>query len=135
MSMIGKWKIKSISTFDPEVGLKALTLDEIKALPEGEEKDELMEMANVIFSISETEMVIATPISADQIEAAKAEGAEVTDDGCVVVQRSAVKVEDGVFYYDSETEGTIMGEKIDSWQKLELDENGDLVLNPLMVFE
>ena len=31
--MTGKWKIKTISTFDPEVGLKTLTLDEVLAMP------------------------------------------------------------------------------------------------------
>ena len=39
MSLTGKWKIKSLATFDPEVGFKKLTVDEILAMPEGEDKE------------------------------------------------------------------------------------------------
>lgn len=133
--MTGKWKIKTISTFDPEVGLKTLTLDEVLAMPEGEEKAELMQMANVVFIITEDKFTVTTPIPADQIEEAKASGMTVTDDGLGIMEEYQVKVEDGIYYYLTNTTGEIMGESIDPWQKMELDENGNFVFNPLMLFE
>ncbi len=133
--MLGKWKMKYLATFDPEAcEMKRLTVDEVLAMPDGEEKEELMEMAHAVMEITETSLRILIPIPADQVEEAKAAGAPVTEDGFVITQQSAVKVEDGVYYYDAEMRGEIMGQEIDSWMPLACDEAGDLSLNPMMTF-
>ncbi len=133
--MIGKWKIKHVAKFDPECGFKKLTMDDILALPDEEEREELLDMCNVVLEITETSFRILQPIPAEEIEEAKAEGIEVTDDGFVVAQNSQVKVENGVYYYNSADEGEIMDEEIDGWEELRCNEDGDLELNPMMTFE
>ena len=98
MTLLGKWKMKYLATFDPEAcEMKRLTVDEVLAMPDGEEKEELMEMAHAVMEITETSLKILIPIPADQVEEAKAAGAPVTEDGFVITQQSAVKVEDGVY--------------------------------------
>lgn len=135
MSLTGKWKIKSLATFDPEVGFKKLTIDEVFAMPEGEDKEELVKMVNVMVNITDTKLSMLAPIPADLLEEAKAEGVPVTDDGFGIMEEYDVKVEDGVYYYKTNTTGEVMGEEIDPWQELTLDEEGGLSLNPMMTFE
>lgn len=132
--MTGKWKIKALATFVPEEGLKKISLDEVNALPDGPEKEELLSIAKAVLDISETKMSTLMAIPADQLEAAKASGAPVTDDGYIVMEECEVKVENGVFFYKNSTQGSIMGEEIDPWQKIELNADGDFELNPMMTF-
>ena len=135
MSFTGKWKIKSLATFDPEVGFKKLTVDEILAMPEGEDKEEFMKMVNVMVNITDTKLSMLAPIPADQLEEAKAAGVVVTDDGFGVMEEYDLKVENGAYYYKTSVTGEVMGEEIDPWQELKLDEEGGLSLNPMMTFE
>lgn len=134
--MNGKWKMKYLATFDiEEGGFKKLPVADVFAMPEGDEKDELMEMANAVLEITDTSLKIMVPIDPNEIEEAKAAGAPVTDDGFVIAQQSVVKIEDGVYYFDSEMQGEINGEEIDSWQPLACNDDGELELNPMMTFE
>lgn len=134
MSLTGKWKIKSLATFDPEVGFKKLTVDEILAMPEGEDKEEFMKMVNVMVNITDTKLSMLAPIPADQLEEAKAAGVVVTDDGFGVMEEYDLKVENGAYYYKTSVTGEVMGEEIDPWQKIELNADGDFELNPMMTF-
>ena len=133
--MLGKWMIKYLATFDPDCGFKKLSVDDVALMPDGDEKDEFLKLSQTVMEIGETSLSILVPIPEDQIEEAKAEGAPVTDDGFVIAQQSAVKVENGVYYFDSEMQGEIMGEEIDSWQPLTPNEAGELEINPMMTFE
>lgn len=133
--MLGKWKIKTLATYVPGEGFKNLTLDEVAALPDGPEKEELLKLSVTVMELSETSLKLLAAIPAEQLEAAKAAGAPVSDDGCILIQETDVKVENGEFYYDGRTVGTVMGEDIDPWQKIVLDENGDFEFNPMMTFE
>lgn len=133
--MTGKWKIKTLATYVPEEGFKKLTLDEVFALPDTPEKEELLKLTSTVMEIDETTLKLLAAIPADQLEAAKAAGAPVNEDGCILIQETSVKVENGDFYYDGRTVGTVMGEDIDPWQKIVLDENGDFEFNPMMTFE
>ena len=135
MSILGKWKIYTVTTFDPEVGPKPLTYDEIMALPEDDPNAEMKEFAAAILEITEEALKVWLPIPEEQRAEAAEEGVFVNDDGYACIQEQPVKVENGEYFYDSGEEGEIMGEQIDPWKKIELDENGRFAFNPLMVYE
>lgn len=100
MEFLGKWIVKK-TMFPTEDGIKHLTKDELIAL--GIEED--LEMFDSVILINEggtVETLIQLP--ADQIEAAKADGAPVDENGCICVDSVAWKDENGQFLYEENGE-------------------------------
>lgn len=125
MTIIGTWKIKKVQVMQSDFSMKMCTFDEIRAtVPEEMQAEYLkMESTEIDFLPDGTVNTISY-IPKEQIEMAKAEGMEVTEDGRCVVESKAWKEENGEFFYFTGDEGEIMGEKISPYQKLEFNEDG-----------
>ena len=59
-------------------------------------------------------------------EAAK-HGVVVRDDGYAVIESTEWKEENGKLYYDTKIEGEVLGEKVDSFSEIPVDEDGCLL--------
>lgn len=100
MKFLGKWIVKK-TMFPTEDGIKHLTKDELIAL--GIEED--LEMFDSIILVKEDGIVeTLVQIPANQVEAAKAEGAPVDENGCICVGSAAWKEEGGEVLYEENGE-------------------------------
>ena len=100
MEFLGKWIVKK-TMFPTEEGVKHLTKDELIAL--GIEED--LEMFDSVILVKEDGIVeTLVQIPADQIEAARAEGAPVDESGCICVGSAAWKEENGQIFYEENGE-------------------------------
>ena len=100
MEFLGKWIVKK-TMFPTEDGIKHLTKDELIAL--GIEED--LEMFDSVIYVKDGGiMETLMQIPADQVEAAKAEGAPVDENGCICMDSVAWKEEDGNFFYEENGE-------------------------------
>ena len=138
MDIIGKWKLKKAGIFDPELGFRMKTVEEIMQMEDSEEIQQTKEMINTTMRINEDgtlQIRILVPESA--IEEAKAAGEEIPldEDGTAVVQEMPWKIENGEIFYKLEEDiEEIDGEPVDPWKKAEFDEDGLLVFF-MMAFE
>ena len=131
MNIIGKWNVKKVGIFDMEEGLLMKTLDELKAMEQTEEIAETLEMGSLTFMVANEETLkICMMVPAEAIEEARAAGEEVllNEDGSVTVQEMPWKEENGELFCLTSDEGEIDGEAIDSWQPLNIDEDGLLII-------
>ncbi|MBE6913084.1 MAG: hypothetical protein E7473_11235 [Ruminococcaceae bacterium] len=119
MNLFGKWIIKEVMTFGQN-GAEFKSIDEIKGSPMEEMYEEML---NTMLVISPESVDTYVPIAEEDIEAAKAEGATVTEHG-ILVQSAVVKEENGEYFYDTRTTGEIDGEEISPFEKLEIGEDG-----------
>lgn len=104
MSIAGKWKVKKIMSFDGEEP-RLITMEEFEAFPEKDE--EMAQMASSVLDITENgKLTMLIPIPKEAMEEAKAEGAEVTDDGFVVADRMEWLKRDDEYFCLSEGMGT-----------------------------
>lgn len=104
MSIAGKWKVQKIMSFGEE-GPQLITMAEFEAIPEKDE--EMAQMASSILDITEDgKITMMIPIPAEAIEEARAEGAEVTDDGFVIADRFEWLNRDGEYFCLNESMGT-----------------------------
>lgn len=137
MNIVGTWKIKKVGFFNPEVGFEMKTINEIMSMEETEEVIQAKEMIQTFLKVTEDGMMcISTVVPLEVIEEAKANGEEVplNDDGTVTIQKMPWKEENGELFYYAGGECEIDGESIDPWVKIELDEDGLLVMT-MMAFE
>ncbi len=127
MSIIGKWKVKKIMSFDEE-GPKLITMEEFEAIPEKDE--EMAQMASSVLDITEDgKLTMMLPIPKEAIEEARAEGAEVTDDGFVIADRFEWKQDGEALSCHNESMGT-------DPMPLKLDEEGCLeFMAGLLIYE
>lgn len=100
-------------------GMKQTPIEEIDT-----SDPDMAQMASSFLMISDEKIETCIQLPAEVIEEAKKEGAPVSDDGIMVVQTQPIKIKDGIAYYNDGTTGEIMGEEIDGWNQLKLDENG-----------
>lgn len=104
MSIAGTWKVKKIMSFAEEEP-KLITMAEFEAIPEKDE--EMAQMASSILDITEDgKITMMIPIPKEAIEEAKAEGAEVTNDGFVIADRFEWLNRDGEYFCLNESMGT-----------------------------
>lgn len=97
MDIIGKWIVKK-AMYPGEEGMLHLTKEEMIA--HGVDEDDLEMFGSVIEFKADGTVETKVQIPADQIEAAKAEGAPVDADGCIVVDSTTWKEEGGAYLYD-----------------------------------
>lgn len=135
MNIIGKWKIKEFrlpipfeernnASEDPSDVIRTYTPD---ALPDSEEFAEFAQMAKMIFEFApDGNLYTIIPIPEELYEQAKNEGAEIRD-GFAVIGSSQWKEQDSKFFYDSHTEGEVLGDKIDPFVEIKLLPDGCLL--------
>lgn len=68
------------------------------------------------------------PVPEEMVEQAKNEGMEIRE-GFAVIKSAAWKEQDGKFFFDSEIEGEILGEAVDSFMEIKVLPDGCLLYN------
>ena len=98
MEFLGKWRVKK-TMFPTDEGVAFMTKDEILATGQVDPDD--LEMFNGIMEVREDgTFVTLIQVPADQIEAAKAEGAPVDENGFICVDQTTWKEENGAYFYE-----------------------------------
>lgn len=124
MDIRGIWKIKELRMPTPE-GEKVFTPDNI---PDKEEFDDIARMMQCTTEFAEDGVLNTLLFVPEEMrEQAKAQGAVVRDDGYAVVESTQWKEENGKFYYDTKTEGEVLGEKVDPFAEISVTTDGYLV--------
>ena len=118
MEFNGKWIAATMLNFTEE-GMKQTPIEELDLAD-----TDMAQLASSFLIISDDKIETCIQLPAEVVEEARAEGAPVSDDGIMVVQTQPIKIKDGIAYYNDGTTGEIMGEEIDGWNQLKLDENG-----------
>lgn len=125
MNVIGKWKVKELSFPTPK-GIITYTPDN---LPEGDNADEITMMLMSRYEFTEDGfMNTLMRVPEDKIELAKSQGAEIDEDGYAAIESTTWKEKDGKFYYDTKVEGEVLGETVDPFAEIPVDENGCLTI-------
>ncbi len=125
MELIGKWKVKEL-LFPTGNGMVSYTPEN---LPEGDNADEIimMLMSRVEFT-EDGFMNTLMRVPEDKIELAKSQGAVIDADGFAPIEQTIWKEKDGKFYYDTKVEGEVLGEAVDPFAEIPVDENGCLTI-------
>ncbi|HCD69240.1 MAG TPA: hypothetical protein DEQ68_01315 [Ruminococcaceae bacterium] len=125
MELIGKWKVKEL-LFPTGNGMVSYTPEN---LPEGDNVDEIimMLMSRVEFT-EDGLMNTLMRVPEDKIELAKSQGAVIDADGFAPIEQTTWKEKDGKFYYDTKVEGEVLGEAVDPFAEIPVDENGCLTI-------
>lgn len=127
MNIFGKWLVHDVIIFDEDQEVKHITVDEIKAMDDTEENADYKAMLNMVIVISLETMNTYLSIPEERIAEAKAEGLEITEYGALLESRE-LKKEDCAYFYDSGIDGEVGEEQVSPLVKLELDEEGLLVI-------
>ena len=127
MSIAGTWKVKKIMSFDEE-GPKLITMEEFEVIPDKDE--EMAQMASSILDITEDgTLTMMIPIPKEAVEEARAEGAEVTDDGYVIADKFEWLKRDDKYFCHNESMGT-------DPMPLKFDDDGGLeFMGGLLIYE
>lgn len=125
MDIIGKWKVKELRLPTPD-GVKVFTPD---TLPDSEDFEEFARLAHCLTEFA-SDGVVYTLMNVPEefAEAARSEGV-VFRDGMGVVGTTAWKEQDGKFFYDTQIQGEVLGNAVDSFAEIKVDENGCLLYN------
>ena len=125
MELIGKWKVKEL-LFPTGNGMVSYTPEN---LPEGDNADEIimMLMSRVEFT-EDGFMNTLMRVPEDKIELAKSQGAVIDADGFAPIEQTTWKEKDGKFYYDTKVKGEVLGETVDPFAEIPVDENGCLTI-------
>ena len=123
MDVLGVWKVKEVHVPTPD-GEKVFTPDNP---PEDERFEGAVEMMQYRTEFAEdgTLNTLMFVPEDKRCEAAK-HGAVVREDGYAAVESTVWKEENGKIYYDTEIEGEVLGEKVDSFAEIPVTEDGCL---------
>ena len=123
MDIRGIWKVKEVRMPTPD-GEKVFTPDNP---PEDERFEGAVEMMQYRTEFAEDGVLNTLMFVPEEMreEAAK-HGAVVREDGYAVVESTVWKEENGKIYYDTEIEGEVLGEKVDSFAEIPVTEDGCL---------
>ena len=123
MDIRGVWKVKEVHVPTPD-GEKVFTPDNP---PEDERFEGAVEMMQYRTEFAEdgTLNTLMFVPEDKRCEAAK-HGAVVREDGYAAVESTVWKEENGKIYYDTEIEGEVLGEKVDSFAEIPVTEDGCL---------
>lgn len=123
MDVRGVWKVKEVHVPTPD-GEKVFTPDNP---PEDERFEGAVEMMQYRTEFAEdgTLNTLMFVPEDKRCEAAK-HGAVVREDGYAAVESTVWKEENGKIYYDTEIEGEVLGEKVDSFAEIPVTEDGCL---------
>ena len=123
MDVRGVWKVKEVHVPTPD-GEKVFTPDNP---PEDERFEGVVEMMQYRTEFAEDGVLNTLMFVPEEMreEAAK-HGAVVREDGYAAVESTVWKEENGKIYYDTEIEGEVLGEKVDSFAEIPVTEDGCL---------
>lgn len=123
MDVRGVWKVKEVHVPTPD-GEKVFTPDNP---PEDERFEDAVEMMQYRTEFAEDGTLNTLMFVPEEMreEAAK-HGAVVREDGYAAVESTVWKEENGKIYYDTEIEGEVLGEKVDSFAEIPVTEDGCL---------
>lgn len=98
-------------------------------LPEGDCADEIvMMLTNRIEFTEDGLMNTLMRVPEDKLELAKSQGAVIDEDGFAPIEQTTWKEENGKFFYDTKVEGEVLGETVDPFAEIPVDENGYLTI-------
>ena len=123
MDVRGVWKVKEVHVPTPD-GEKVFAPDNP---PEDERFEGAVEMMQYRTEFAEDGVLNTLMFVPEEMreEAAK-HGAVVREDGYAAVESTVWKEENGKIYYDTEIEGEVLGEKVDSFAEIPVTEDGCL---------
>lgn len=125
MDIIGKWKVKEFHIPTPD-GMQVFTPE---TLPDEEEYEDFAQMVRTFFEFTpDGRLDTLMPVPEEMVEQAKNEGMEIRE-GFAVIKSAAWKEQDGKFFFDSEIEGEILGEAVDSFMEIKVLPDGCLLYN------
>lgn len=125
MNIIGKWKVKEL-LFPTPNGMASYTPEN---LPVGDHADEIIMMLMSITQFTEDGLMkTLMRVPEDKIELAKSQGAVIDEDGFAAIEQTTWKEKDGKFYYDTKVKGEVLGETVDPFAEIPVDENGCLTI-------
>ena len=123
MDVRGVWKVKEVHVPTPD-GEKVFTPDNP---PEGERFEGAVEMMQYRTEFAEDGTLNTLMfVPEDKRGEAAKHGAVVREDGYAAVESTVWKEENGKIYYDTEIEGEVLGEKVDSFAEIPVTEDGCL---------
>ena len=130
MKFAGLWKIKAAEQFDAaalklvEKPVEDILADE--SLDDGEKK---MLHAKFLFTEDgwvKTLFPIPEDMPKEEIDEMLASGEFELFENSLVIEKKAVKEEDGVVKFDSGTKGEVMGEAVDPWVEIKENDDGSI---------
>ena len=114
MNIIGKWKVKEL-LFPTPNGMASYTPEN---LPVGDHADEIIMLLMSITQFTEDGLMkTLMRVPEDKIE-----------DGFAAIEQTTWKEKDGKFYYDTKVKGEVLGETVDPFAEIPVDENGCLTI-------
>ena len=123
MDVRGVWKVKEVHVPTPD-GEKVFTPD---TPPEDERFEDAVEMMQYRTEFAEDGTLNTLMfVPEDKRGEAAKHGAVVREDGYAAVESTVWKEENGKIYYDTEIEGEVLGEKVDSFAEIPVTEDGCL---------
>lgn len=123
MDVRGVWKVKEVHVPTPD-GEKVFTPDNP---PEDERFEGVVEMMQYRTEFAEDGTLNTLMfVPEDKRGEAAKHGAVVREDGYAAVESTVWKEENGKIYYDTEIEGEVLGEKVDSFAEIPVTEDGCL---------
>ena len=123
MDIRGVWKVKEVHVPTPD-GEKVFTPDNP---PEDERFEGAVEMMQYRTEFAEDGTLNTLMfVPEDKRGEAAKHGAVVREDGYAAVESTVWKEENGKIYYDTEIEGEVLGEKVDSFAEIPVTEDGCL---------
>ena len=125
MNIIGKWKVKEL-LFPTPNGMVTYTPEN---LPDGAHADEIIMMLMSRTEFTEDGLMnTLMRVPEDKLELAKSQGAVIDEDGFAPIEQTTWKEENGKFFYDTKVEGEVLGETVDPFAEIPVDENGCLTI-------
>ena len=130
MDVRGVWKVKEVHVPTPD-GEKVFTPDNP---PEDERFEGAVEMMQYRTEFAEDGVLNTLMFVPEEMreEAAK-HGAVVREDGYAAVESTVWTEETGKISYDTEIEGEVFGEKVDSFAEIPITEDGCLLYEHGMI--
>ena len=123
MDVRGVWKVKEVHVPTPD-GEKVFTPDNP---PEDERFEGAVEMMQYLTEFAEDGTLNTLMfVPEDKRGEAAKHGMVVREDGYAAVESTVWKEENGKIYYDTEIEGEVLGEKVDSFAEIPVTEDGCL---------
>lgn len=127
MDITGKWRLRSVLRFNEDFEKRWVDVEEAMNDETLDDSDKRM-LQSVIDITPEGMIIMMMPlpenVSQDQIDEAVASG-EITlcDNGMFIYEKHPWKEENGCFYFNSGIKGEILGEEIDPWEKLIIEDD------------
>ena len=130
MEILGTWKIKTAQTFDAAtMKLVEKNVEDILADTSISDDDKQMLYAKFIFKddgFVYTTLPIPEDMPQEEIDEYIASGEAWIVDGMLGIERKEWKEEDGKFRFNSGTKGEVLGEAIDPWMDIAVNDDGSI---------